>query len=45
MRPEDKEVKESLIIKRSFGPEDQFRGKYGHKCDNVGVDMDRYLRV
>ena len=45
MRPEEKQVKASLMVNRSFGPGDQFRWKYGHKYDNVGVDMDRYLRL
>ena len=46
MRPEDKPVKESLMVKRSFGPRICVSLEiYGHKYDNVGVDMDRYLRV
>ena len=40
-------MKESLMVKRSFGPGKfvSFRWKYGHKQGNVGVDMDKYLRV
>ena len=28
-----------------LAPEDQFRWKCGHKYGNVGVDMDRFLRM
>ena len=28
-----------------LAPEDRFRWNYGHKYGNVGVDMDKYLRV
>ena len=35
-------MKESLMVK---APEDWFRWKYGHKYGNVGVHMDKYLRM
>ena len=38
-------MKESLMVKRSFGPRRSVSLEYGHKYGNVGVDMDKYLRV
>ena len=38
-------MKGSLMISALLAPEHPFRWKYSHKYGNVGVDMNKYLRV
>ena len=33
------------MVKRSLGPRRSVSLEIGHKYDNVGVDMDRFLRM